>query len=964
MAHSFATAAIPFDIAFADAVEARLRGMGAPPIDKWRAAVDGTGVVHFMSINVARDTLPGKAHILIEVSADGGAEEALRAVAAALEVPLGEAFAAADLRLGRTGVAGLMLRHYRPIGQGWFAGALGLPFDGSPGMSVGRLRAERDLAGRIGSMTDILSGPLPARRKLDEVRRRLWDEGEWKWAFAPEPAPVLDPPLVPPPADATGIAPTADPAAILPLLPSAIATLLWPVVPVAMLLWLGFGLLFRPVGWPGAILLGLVLAAIVTMLVLAAAGAWSVLHLRQLESTDPAVDRPPDPAKVGEMMKCEGIYAQGLLPSVSTIKPGRFRRDFVLRFAFWFILANVRRSSRPGFLGPIGVIHFARWFRLPGTDKLFFWSNYDGAWESYVEDFIQLGHEGVTAIWSNTRNFPKTRYLFLDGASDGDRLRRWARNQMYPPPLFWYSAYPDLTLPRIRTNAAIRLGLAAARTDDDAANWLSCFGSAPRPPSLLDRAEVPTLVFGGRRHLRFAACLVITMAGNPDCCRAWLRRLEPHITYGDARLSWALAFALSTSGFDKLGLPPEDLNTFPPVFRNGMTAPWRTVALGDVDGNAPERWCWGWGRAQADAVLLVYAKEPRELGARLDELRIGVREEGQAVAYEIEMDELPAGGALMREPFGFADGISQPVLMGTPRARGGRHPLHAVESGEFVLGYLDNSGHYPATATVRAALDPEHLLAETPQPLPTDPETYVGGGSDGRRDLGRNGTYLVVRQLEQNVAGFKDWLRCAAEAQRDTPLGRHVPDDAARQELIAAKLMGRWRTGASLVRHPHAPPSGANREPDNEFLYGREDPQGLGCPFGAHTRRANPRDSLDPSSPQAVDITKRHRILRIGRPYSEEKGRKRGTLFMCLNADIERQFEFLQQSWVLGRSFLALAGEADPLNGRARDGRKVFTVPTREGPVTLRDLSDFVQVRGGGYFFMPARRTLRFLAAR
>src|SRR5580693_9187457 len=119
MVHSLATAAIPLDDAKAEGVMARLRPMGAPPTDEWRQAVDGTGIVHFMSINIARETLPGKAHLLVEVSADGGAEEALRAVAAALDRPLREVFADAGLELGRDGVAGLMIRHYLPIGQGW-----------------------------------------------------------------------------------------------------------------------------------------------------------------------------------------------------------------------------------------------------------------------------------------------------------------------------------------------------------------------------------------------------------------------------------------------------------------------------------------------------------------------------------------------------------------------------------------------------------------------------------------------------------------------------------------------------------------------------------------------------------------------------------------------------------------------------------------------------------------------------
>jgi deferrochelatase/peroxidase EfeB len=959
VAHAFATVAVPFDQSAAGAVEGLLHGMGAPPTPGLSQALDRTGIVHFMSANVARNTQPGKAHLLIEVSADGSPEEALRAVARELDSQLRDVFAEARVNIPRGDLAGLLIRHNLPIGQGWFAPALGLPFDGSPGMSMKRLLAEQELAHRIGGMSQILTAPvMTPREKLEQIRQALWNNGD-KWAFAPEPTPVLDPPPTPQPIDPAAQSLTQR---LIPLIPSAIQTLLWPVLPIAPLLWFGCTWLFWPIGWLGALILGLLLATIVSLLGLAIAGAWAICHLRHLEGTDLAVDRAPDPAKVGEMMKREGIYAQGLLASVSTIKPGRFRRNFVLRFAFWFILGTLPRESRPGFLGPIGVIHFARWFRLPCTDKLFFWSNYDGGWESYVEDFIQLAHEGVTAIWSNTRDFPRTRGLFNDGASDGDRLRRWARDQMYPP-LFWYSAYPRLTLVRMRTNAQIRQGLAAARTDAEAENWLACFGSAPRPPSILDRAEIPTLVFGGRKHLRFATCLIVTMSDDPAQCRRWLERIEPHITYGHDRCDWALALGLSTTGFDKLGVPSRDLDTFPPVFRNGMTAPWRSVALGDDGDNAPEHWRWGNTHRQADAVLLVYADTDADLRRRTGAVGQWASAEGQTVAHTIDLCELPTGGAPMREPFRFVDGISQPVLLGTPRARDGRSPLHAMEPGEFVLGYLDNSGYYPSTPSVRAGLDPKHLLADMTEPSPPEPPKFGTGSSDGRRDLGRNGTYLIIRQLEQDVDGFNSWLMAEAGRQRDTPLGQQMPSVNALSELIAAKMMGRWPDGASLVRHPHPATPGRARNPDNEFRYGQEDPQGLACPFGAHIRRANPRDSLDPTSPQAISITNRHRIMRVGRSYRRprEEGEEKGTLFMCLNADIERQFEFLQQNWVLGRSFQALEDERDPLNGRCRGGNKVFTVPTPDGPVTLRGLPDFVRVRGGGYFFMPARRTVRFL---
>ena len=107
---------------------------------------------------------------------------------------------------------------------------------------------------------------------------------------------------------------------------------------------------------------------------------------------------------------------------------------------------------RPGYLDTINTIHFARWVLLPGANRLMFFSNYGGSWESYLEDFIAKAASGLTGVWSNTEGYPRTRWLFLDGARDGDRFKRWARRQQVPT-LFWYSAYPDLNTARIRINS-------------------------------------------------------------------------------------------------------------------------------------------------------------------------------------------------------------------------------------------------------------------------------------------------------------------------------------------------------------------------------------------------------------------------------------------------------------------------------------------------------------------------------
>jgi deferrochelatase/peroxidase EfeB len=266
------------------------------------------------------------------------------------------------------------------------------------------------------------------------------------------------------------------------------------------------------------------------------------------------------------------------------------------------------------------------------------------------------------------------------------------------------------------------------------------------------------------------------------------------------------------------------------------------------------------------------------------------------------------------------------------------------------------------------------------------------------RAVAQNGSFLVIRQLEQDFEGFKAF--CAREAERVLPYFADLPVFCD-EEFIAAKMIGRWHDGSSLVRHPYvsatklkelsgrdASGSTARPEtrpsdpkassigradfpaqstyadraprPDNDFLYGTEDPQGLRCPYGAHIRRANPRDSLSPGSNEQIDISNRHRILRVGRQY-EEKG-SRGLLFMCLNADLERQFEFIQQTWMSSSKFHGLDAETDPIVTDGTKGRCSFTIPTRAGPVSLSPLPQFVTVRGGGYFFVPGRQLLNYLA--
>ena len=177
-------------------------------------------------------------------------------------------------------------------------------------------------------------------------------------------------------------------------------------------------------------------------------------------------------------------------------------------------------------------------------------------------------------------------------------------------------------------------------------------------------------------------------------------------------------------------------------------------------------------------------------------------------------------------------------------------------------------------------------------------------------------------------------------------------------------MMGRWPDGVSLIARPGADKGEDPRKrdhPDNDFSYEIDDPQGLHCPFGSHIRRANPRDSMQPEDPMQQPIINRHRLLRRGRTYEyqppEETEKEKGLLFTCLCADLDRQFEFVQQSWIGSPSFHGLKDESDPIAASSADPdpdpekKHVFTIPTPSGPVRLQNMKSFVTVKGGGYFF-------------
>ncbi|BCJ91252.1 hypothetical protein IZ6_19870 [Terrihabitans soli] len=978
MTHALVTSAIPFSYARADAVDAVL-AQAVPDLRSGGAVRDALRgkSLHFTTITVVRGDIGEPTYLVFEISADGTPDDAWNVVGENLAPWIERVFNAAGLQ-PKTPFAKFLARHRVKTGTGLFD-VPGLDFSGTPGMSVGRILDEYELAREIRTFLD-KNPPLGSPLQLVGTIRKHIESKNYLETKRADLTPLLSAAPVDRLVSVKGAG--IDPGFVLGLLVPLLLKFFWPLLIVLAAFVIGAtALVYCTSHWSLAAVTFFTALIASFLLVLGAAIA-VYLGLRRLEEANTPDDRQPDAQVMQEVSAYENWSQQNHLAGISIMQPGRLR-GLTLRLAFWVIAQMAAKRFRPGFLGEINTIHFARWVMLPKTNKLLFFSNYGGSWESYLEDFITKASFGLTGVWSNTIGFPRARNLFQDGATDGDRFKRWARRQQQPT-RFWYSAYPNLTTARIRTNAVIRQGLCTASTEDEAAAWLGLFGSKIRPDTLLETDDIQTLLFGGLSRHPFAACLLFQLPDNPFATVPWLASIEPKISFGDQPPDdKVLIFGLTAAGLAKLGLEQSVRDQFPTAFRTGMHSAGRSQILADTGDDKPAKWMWG-GQGEADGAFLVYGADQVTLDMETISLTSGLTNIGGTVIHRIDPTPLPArksgesGVQVAFEAFGFADGVSQPIVKGTRRWLRESDAIHAVEPGEFILGYPDSRGFFPPSPQVTASADPHNRL-----PL-SDPRHSRGtyqpdfnySGANAARDLGRNGSFLVIRQLEQNVGAFNTYLETAAKTYANHPAVPRTLPKSLLPEWIGAKIVGRWKNGTSLVRYPHRPgspqPGQQHARPDNEFLYGAEDPTGERCPLGSHIRRTNPRDSLAPGSKDELSIVNRHRILRVGRSYHAEgsgdpEAKDPGLLFMCLNADIERQFEFIQQTWSMSWQFHGLENEADPILGRGetrkdRASLARLTMPSPRGPLHLTGFQDFVKVRGGAYFFMPGHRTIRYMA--
>ena len=374
-----------------------------------------------------------------------------------------------------------------------------------------------------------------------------------------------------------------------------------------------------------------------------------------------------------------------------------------------------------------------------------------------------------------------------------------------------------------------------------------------------------------------------------------------------------VSVALSYQGLKALGVPQESLDSFAWEFRQGMAA--RAKELGDTGESSPENWEKPLGTPDVHVVLVAVSPDAQRLEAALEPARKTYQElRGITAIWRQNCHALPTE----KEPFGFKDGINHPAIEGSgiPGTNPREQPLKA---GEFILGYPDELDGIQATK----------------------PEV-----------LGRNGTYIVFRKLHQRVAEFRKYLKANSTSPED-------------EELLAAKMMGRWRSGAPLALCPlHDDPElGADSRRNNDFLYEEDDPAGLKTPGGSHIRRTNPRDA------SVAGFARIHRMIRRGTAYGlplpegvlEDDGADRGLMFAFVGAHLGRQFEFVQSQWINDGVFFGAGDDQDPIAG-SNDNGGSFTVPQRPVRKRLQGIPRFVITRGGEYCFMPGLRALRWLA--
>ncbi len=409
-------------------------------------------------------------------------------------------------------------------------------------------------------------------------------------------------------------------------------------------------------------------------------------------------------------------------------------------------------------------------------------------------------------------------------------------------------------------------------------------------------------------------------------------------------------------------------------FRQGLAK--RSSFLGDPTaarnpGN-PGKWKVGGPKNEADVIVIIASDRPSMLADAVKLVQKNAEAAGMSLVFQQRGDTLP-DPYRGHEHFGFKDGVSQPGVRGKL----------STEPGDYI------------TARYIAGTDPRRLYFAKPGQLLVWPGQFLLG--EPRQDANdllkpalpatnfppwaKLGSYLVVRRLRQDVTAFWSFI------------GKLAATAAMPVEKVAAMLVGRWPSGAPIVRVPgnDDPKLGEDTFANNHFLFddsakpsqlrpisgypGDKHPPAVAdflatvCPHFAHIRKMNPRDSPTDLGKPEDNLTRL--ILRRGIPFGPSVigvkhpskallAKERGLMFLSYGASIEDQFEFLQRRWSNSAVQPNLGGH-DPIIGQNGTGtrERFIQFPAPGGPVNITLKDEWVTPTGGGYFFAPAISAIR-----
>jgi len=457
-----------------------------------------------------------------------------------------------------------------------------------------------------------------------------------------------------------------------------------------------------------------------------------------------------------------------------------------------------------------------------------------------------------------------------------------------------------------------------------------------------------------------------------------------------------LNFAFTFNGLVALGVPIKTLSMMPAEFLQGMRA--RAPILGDASPRgALDRWDEVWkdetkaGSPKAVHIMaLLNSKMDLKTGepvAKLDELTQEIRDhcthhggvrilQGHGVGAGDYQD---MSARLMQDPetgqykpvplehFGYVDGISDPVFegqflpedeetrkVGNGKFKGDLKTQEEIEdkanweplaTGEFLLGYPDEAKEMPPAAR---------------------PNLFS-----------TNGTFMAYRKLQENVEMFDDYIN---KTVPEFAKVYGIADQSQARATLLAKFSGRWQDGVPLALaktydewiafNERYQDDVTKRKKLSRFIYGHDE-QGAACPASSHTRRVHPRDMLGPTKGSGTILVNRRRILRRGLPYDatgDNGERERGIVMLICCASLERQFEFVQQQWINYGMDSNAGNDTCPMLGSRPVDELKFVIPNdpdAEGegaPYICSNLPQFVEAKGGAYFFVPSMTSLRMIA--